>query len=417
MEVAVVGGGIAGLTLALHLQRRGIECRVYECAPTIEPIGVGITLLPHAMREFAALGLRDQLRSVAIENRESAFFNRHGQLIYKEPRGLFGGYDQPELGIHRGKLHKILFAAALAALGPDRIATNHHCTGIEQDARRVTISFKETTSGKALDAAHADIVVACDGVNSSIRRQFYPDEQLQFAGINTWRGVTRRKPIFDGRTYMRIGSIETGKIVVYPIVDDIDGEGTQLINWMAECRMPDVQMNDWNRKGSYKDFLPIYANWRFDWLNVPDLITNADVVLEYPMVDKDPVPQWTFGRVTLMGDAAHPMYPRGSNGAAQGAIDARTLAAHLAALDDPVAALHAYEQDRRETTAKIVRMNREFPPDYMIIKVDKLTNGEPFDRIEDVISQDELKQISDRYKQVAGFSLPPKGDTTEAATG
>ncbi len=405
MEIAVIGGGVVGLTLALHLKRRGIECRVYETAPQIEPLGVGITLLPHAMREFSALGLQDALRRVAIENRESAFFNRYGQLIYKEPRGLYAGYDVPELGIHRGNLHRVLYEAALAEIGAERVMTNRHCTGVDQDEHGVTIGFRETSSGQALPSVKADIAIACDGVNSAIRRQFYPDEKMQFAGINTWRGVTRRKPIFDGRTYMRIGSIETGKMVVYPIVDDVDGEGNQLINWMAEIRRADVKMNDWNQSGDLEDFLPIYRDWQFDWLDVPEMISAADVILEYPMVDKDPVEQWTFGRITLMGDAAHPMYPRGSNGAAQGAIDARTFAEQLARLGEPVAALRAYEQARLEPTAKVVRMNREFPPDYMIIKVEELTGGRPFDNIDDVISQDELRAISERYKQIAGFSL------------
>ena len=405
LEIAVVGGGIVGLTLALHLKQRGIDCRVYETAPKVEPLGVGITLLPHAMREFTALGLENALRKVSIENRESAFFNRHGQLIYKEPRGLFAGYEVPELGIHRGSLHKVLYDAAVEAIGADRVLTNHHCTGVDQDDRGVTIGFRETSTGKTLSSVRADIAIACDGVNSAIRRQFYPDERLQFAGINTWRGVTRRRPILDGRTYMRIGSIETGKMVVYPIADNVDGDGNQLINWMAEIRRPDLKMNDWNQTGELEDFLPIYRQWRFDWLDVPDLISTADLVLEYPMVDKDPVDQWTFGRVTLMGDAAHPMYPRGSNGAAQGAIDARTFAEQLAELGEPVAALRAYEKARVEPTASVVRMNRQFPPDYLIVKVEELTGGQPFENIDEVISQEELRAISEHYKRVAGFSL------------
>jgi 2-polyprenyl-6-methoxyphenol hydroxylase-like FAD-dependent oxidoreductase len=204
---------------------------------------------------------------------------------------------------------------------------------------------------------------------------------------------------------MRVGSIETGKIVIYPIVDDVDGQGNQLINWMAEIRQAGVTMNDWNRKGDLKDFFDIYKDWRFDWLDVADMIANADQILEYPMVDKDPVGRWTFGRVTLMGDAAHPMYPRGSNGAAQAAIDARTLAELLAKTADPVQALADYERARLETTANVVRTNRRFPPDYINIRVDELTGGKPFRSIDEVISQEELKRISDEYKQVAGFSL------------
>jgi 5-methylphenazine-1-carboxylate 1-monooxygenase len=194
-------------------------------------------------------------------------------------------------------------------------------------------------------------------------------------------------------------------MVIYPIVNDVDGTGNQLINWMAEIRQPNVSMNDWNKPGNLDDFRALYADWRFDWLDVADMIAKADMVLEYPMVDKDPVARWTFGRVTLMGDAAHPMYPRGSNGAAQAIIDARTLAELLRMATDPVAALGGYEAARLETTAKIVRTNREHPPDFINIKVDQLTGGKPFRHIDDVISQEELRKISDDYKKIAGFSL------------
>jgi 2-polyprenyl-6-methoxyphenol hydroxylase-like FAD-dependent oxidoreductase len=404
MDIVIVGGGIAGLSLALALGQRGIACRVYEAAPEVKELGVGITLLPHAMREFTALGLADPLRAVGIENREAVFFNRYGQFIYREPRGRFAGYPFPEIGIHRGKLHRILYDAAVARLGADRILTGHRCVRVEQDANRVEVHFHDTSSGRELAPVTAGIAIACDGVNSTVRRQFYPDEAVAFAGINTWRGVSRRKPIFDGRTYMRVGSIENGKMVIYPIADDIDGAGNQLVNWMAEIRRAEAGMNDWNKAGDLADFYAIYEDWRFEWLDVAGMISAADHILEYPMVDKDPVPRWTFGRVTLMGDAAHPMYPRGSNGAAQAAIDARTLV-ELLATQDPIDALGAYERARLETTAKIVRTNREFPPDYINIKVDELTGGKPFRHIDDVISQDELRAISENYKRVAGFSL------------
>jgi 5-methylphenazine-1-carboxylate 1-monooxygenase len=401
----VIGGGIAGLSFALGLKQRGIDCRVYESAPQVRELGVGITLLPHAMREFIALGLEDRLRAVAIENEESVFFNRHGQFIFREPRGRHAGYPFPELGIHRGKLHRALFEVARERLGPDRVLLDHHCTGIVQDDAGVTVHFKETSSGAERPTVRGDIAVACDGVNSTVRRQFYPDEQVAFSGINTWRGVTRRKPILSGRSYLRIGSVENGKMVIYPIVENVVDEGNQLINWMAEVRQTDVEMNDWNKPGQLEDFLPIYRSWHFDWLDVPELIKQADQILEYPMIDKDPVSQWTFGRITFMGDAAHPMYPRGSNGAAQGAIDARTLAELLAKSADARSALRAYEDTRLEATARVVRTNRESPPDYINTKVDELTGGEPFESIDDVISQDEPRAISERYKQVAGFAL------------
>jgi 2-polyprenyl-6-methoxyphenol hydroxylase-like FAD-dependent oxidoreductase len=403
-DIAIVGAGICGLALALNLHRRGIACRVYERAPEVKELGVGITLLPHAMREFMALGVGDELLAAGIENKESCFFNRFGQLIYKEPRGKFAGYPYPEVGIHRGRLHIILYQAVLERLGADRITTNHECVGVEQDDDGVAIGFNETSSGRALERQRASAVIACDGINSAVRKQFYPDDKTAFAGINTWRGVTRRKPILTGRSYLRVGSILTGKIVIYPIVDDVDGEGGQLINWMAEIKGGSTGKNDWNKPGKLDDFFALYADWRFDWLDVADLIKSADQILEYPMVDKDPIERWTFGRVTLAGDAAHPMYPRGSNGAAQAAIDARALADCLQAEPDRPKALRAYEDARRKATAQVVCANREHPPDFINIKVEELVGDQPFENLDDYITQDELRALSDDYKRIAGFS-------------
>jgi 2-polyprenyl-6-methoxyphenol hydroxylase-like FAD-dependent oxidoreductase len=409
MNVAIVGGGICGLSLALHLAQRGVQSRVYERAPEIKALGVGITLLPHAMREFSALGLDDKLLAAGIENRDSRFYNRFGQLIYKEPRGKFAGYQYPEVGIHRGRLHLILYEAVQERLGRAAILTDHDCTQVGQDEHGATVHFKRTSTGEPLDSVRADVVVACDGINSAIRKQFYPDDKVAFAGINTWRGVTRRKPILDGRTYMRVGSILTGKMVIYPIIDDVDGEGNQLVNWMAEIKRDTFDQNDWNKPGNLADFFPLYKDWTFDWLDVAQMIRDADQILEYPMVDKDPIDAWTFGRVTLAGDAAHPMYPRGSNGAAQAAIDARTLADFLRSSSDPRDALKAYEAERVAPAARVVRTNREHPPDFINIKVEELVGDRPFDDLDKYISQDELRALSENYKRIAGFALADTG--------
>ena len=404
-EVLIVGAGICGLTLALNLHKRGIPCRVFERAPEMKELGVGITLLPHGMREFTALGLQERLLAAGIENSESRFYNRFGQLIYREPRGKFAGYPFPEVGIHRGRLQMLLYEAAREALGPGRIELDRSCVGVEQDEGDARILLQETSSGRMLPSVSGAVVIACDGINSMIRKQFYPDDAVAFSGINTWRGVTRRKPILDGRTYMRVGSILTGKIVIYPIADNADAEGNQLINWMAEIKRDTTRKNDWNKPGDLADFYSIYANWKFDWLDVSELIRTADAILEYPMVDKDPIDRWTFGRVTLAGDAAHPMYPRGSNGSAQAAIDARVLADCLQQGSDPREALRAYEDERRPATARVVRTNREFPPDFINIKVEELVGDRPFDNLDDYITQDELRALSDNYKKTAGFAL------------
>jgi len=403
-DIAIVGGGIAGLALALGLHSRGIAARVYEVAPEVKELGVGITILPHAMRELTALGLQDQLVAAGVVNTESAFFNRFGQLIYKEPRGRYAGYAYPEVGIHRGRLHTILYEAACARLGVRNVVTNRRCVGVEQDADGVTLAFQETTSGANLPPVRAGIALACDGINSVARRHFYPDEQLAFEGINTWRGVARGKPILDGHTYLRIGSIRTGKIVIYPIIDNVDGKGNQLINWTTEAPLMGRPKNDWNRPGKLEDFLPIYESWRFDWLDVPQLLKNSEVLLEYPMVDRDPVKRWTFGRITLVGDAAHPMYQRGSNGSAQALIDARVLSDLIKTSENPMAALLAYEQARLGPTTKIVHTNRATPPDFINIKVEELTGDKPFGDLEKLITQNELRALSDNYKRIAGFA-------------
>jgi len=409
-DIVIVGAGICGLSLALALHKRGIGCRVYERAPRISELGVGITLLPHGVREFASLGVADALLESGIENTQSCFFNRFGQLIYREPRGRFAGYPHPEVGIARGRLQMILYAAAGERLGATRIVTSHQCTRVMQDATSATAMFVDPTSGEALPPQSGRAVIACDGIHSAIRKQFYADDAIAFSGINTWRGVTRRKPILDGRSYLRIGSILTGKMVIYPIADDVDDAGNQLINWLCEIQQDVRERNDWNKPGRIEDFFPLYERWTFDWLDVPALIRSADAILEYPMVDKDPIDRWSFDRVTLAGDAAHPMYPRGSNGAAQAVIDARVLADRLAGESDVVAALRGYEAERSPVTARIVRTNREFPPDFINIKVEQLVGDRPFDDLDKYITQDELRALSDEYKRIAGFAIDSTTD-------
>jgi 2-polyprenyl-6-methoxyphenol hydroxylase-like FAD-dependent oxidoreductase len=404
INIAIVGGGIAGLSFALGLHHRGIDCDVFESVSEVKEIGVGITLLPHGMRELAELGLQDALEAAGIENLESVFYTQHGQYVYKEARGRHAGYALPEIGIHRGKLHRILFEAAIKRLGSDKVHTGMRCSGFVQNSDGVQLDFLNTHTNTIV-SLEAQIAVACDGVNSVIRKQMHPDDALCFAGINTWRGVTVHPPILTGKSYLRIGTVEVGKMVIYPIIDNVDGKGNQLVNWVAELQKPNAVMNDWNRPGDPAVCAEIFKNWTFDLLNVPELILKADKVFEYPMVDKNALPFWTQGRVTLMGDAAHPMYPRGSNGSAQALIDARTLADQLSQHADPKEALKSYEALRLAPTAKVVETNRNVPPDFIIMKAEELSGGKPFRHIDDLISQDELRQISDNYKSVAGFAL------------
>jgi len=404
MNVLIAGGGIGGLTLALTLHERGIPCRVFEQAPAIRPVGVGVNLLPHSTKELARLGLEDALAARAVTTLENVFFNRFGQLIHREPVGRAAGYDWPQFSIHRADLYQILLEATQARIGAERIHLGWTCTGAQQEATHAIAHFRSTETGMSLPDQVADVIVACDGIHSTLRKQFFPAEgEPRYSGVNMWRGVTRMKPILSGASMVRAGWLSHGKMVIYPIRNAIDAEGNQLMNWVAEIETPQYRKRDWSRPGNLDDFLPAFADWHFDWLDVPAMILNAEMALEFPMVDQEPLPRWSFGRITLLGDAAHPMVPRGSNGAGQSILDACVLADRLIESTDPVEALQLYEQQRLGPTTQIVLTNRTNPPDAILREVYERSGDKPFARIEDVISATELTAITDNYKRVAGY--------------
>jgi 2-polyprenyl-6-methoxyphenol hydroxylase-like FAD-dependent oxidoreductase len=298
----------------------------------------------------------------------------------------------------------ILLDAFRARAGHDRLVTNRHCVAVEQDETGVGVTFSDGPGGVNRNTIRGRVAIACDGINSAIRKQFFPDEgEPRYSGVNMWRGVTRWKPMLSGASMVRAGWLSHGKMVIYPI-RPAGSDGLQLVNWVAEIETPVYRKRDWTRPGSIDDFLPDFANWQFDWLDVPAFIRAADSVLEFPMVDQDPLPRWSFGRVTLLGDAAHPMVPRGSNGAGQAILDARALTSALLEHDDPVAALAAYEKQRLEATTRIVLTNRSNPPDAILREVFQRTRDQPFNAIDDVISRDELVALSEGYKRIAGYS-------------
>ena len=394
--VLIVGGGIGGLTLALSLHEAGIACRVYEAAPETRPLGVGINLLPHAMREFSELGLQDRLGAVAVETQEVCFYDRFGNFIYREPRGKFAGYDWPQLSIHRGELHKVLVDALRERLGTDSLVPGKKCTAFTQEINGVRVDFSDGTSASGAAA------IGCDGIHSAVRMQLHPREgPPAYQGIKMWRGVTRGQPFLSGASLVIAGWLEAGKMVAYPIRNFSDG--TQLINWVAEIQSSRNVQQDWNLAGKLEDFYPVFAERTHGWLDIAAMIRNADSILEYPMVDRDPLPRWTHGRVTLLGDAAHPMYPRGSNGGGQAILDARALAGCLKREATIEAALKAYEAARLKPAYEVVIANRSIGPDAILRTVHERTGDRPFGRVEDVIGQDELTALAENYKRIAGF--------------
>ncbi len=284
------------------------------------------------------------------------------------------------------------------------MSPGHRCTGATQNGDRVIAHFVDA-KGEALPDAEGDLLIACDGIHSAVRAQLYPDEgPFCFRGYNLWRGTTRRKPFLTGASIARIGARQA-TMIIYPIRNDIDGEGNQLVNWVCEIEREVAVPVDWNKPGRLEDFFEPYRDWTFDWMDVPALIRSADQILSYPMVDRDPLPRWSFGRLTLLGDAAHPMYPQGGNGGAQAILDAAMLARCLAANADPVAALKAYEDARLPATSKVVVQNRTAPPNAILDAVEQRTGGKRFERLDDVITKDEMKAIFERYQKVAGYHV------------
>ena len=405
MKVLIAGAGPGGLTTALCLARAGIECEVFESVPRIRQLGVGLNLLPHGVREMTTLGLGDRLASAGIATAELAYFNKFGSEIWREPRGIAAGYRWPQISIHRGSLQKLLVEECNARIGAHRLHTGWHLASFEQDAGGITARFLDKETGAPREEQHADVLVAADGIHSVVRQRFYPNEaQPPYCGRVLWRAVSEAPPFLTGRSMIMAGYANR-KFVAYPISGVSPQAGRALINWVADVYVggdkPPIP-RDWNRRVDKATVLPYFEDWRFDWLDIPALIRGAEVVYEYPLVDRDPLPRWSFGRVTLLGDAAHPMFPVGSNGASQAILDATSLSAALTTHPDPVRALQAYEAERIEKTSRIVLSNREQGPEIVMQMVEeRAPNG--FRNLYEVISRQELEEVSNRYKAVAGF--------------
>lgn len=402
----IVGGGIGGLVAALCLDVAGLSPIVYESAREIRALGVGINLLPHAVRILVALGLGERLAACGIATGELRYVTKRGEEIWAEPRGLDAGYRWPQYSIHRGQLQLLLLGAVRERLGHDCVHVGHHLSVIDRDAMGVTARFVDRRTGAVVGTARGDLLIGADGIHSAVRAHFYPDEAPPtFSGRLLWRATTIARPFLTGQTMIMAGHANQ-KFVAYPIANLPDGR--QVINWIAERRItPDAPPTapDWNRVVPPATFLPFFAAWRFPWLDIPALIAGADAVYEFPMSDRDPLDRWSFGRVTLLGDAAHPMYPVGSNGASQAILDASALAGALRgghAGDDPIAALSRYEAQRLGPTSRIVMANRQQGPEaVMQIVEERAPDG--FQNLDEIISPDERHAIAAHYKHVAGF--------------
>ncbi len=399
MRVVVAGAGIGGLSAALSLHAAGIDAIVIDSAASLRPLGVGINLMPHAVRELTELGLGDDLEATGIPTAEMVHFDRHGNRIWGFASGRNIGYHWPQYSIHRGELQMILLAAVQARLGPGAVRVGTAFRSFSESSSEIEVRVRDRFSG-VTSVLRADVLVGADGLYSGVRAQLHPGEPApRWGGIMRWRGVMEGAPFLTGRTVAVAGANAALKFVAYPISRQAERRGRALLNWVAEVMLPGSRQDiaDWNRTGRVEDVLPWFADWKFGWLDVPALITGAPQILEYPMVDRDPLPSWGTGRVTLLGDAAHPMYPIGANGGSQAVMDARVLARSLARAATPAEGLAAYEAARLPGVNAIVLACRDMPADRLLHTVStRAPDG--FDRIEDVLSAAELAAFDQAYR-------------------
>jgi 2-polyprenyl-6-methoxyphenol hydroxylase-like FAD-dependent oxidoreductase len=387
------------------LHQRGIPCQIHEAAAEVKPLGVGINLLPHSIRELAALDLLPRLDEIAIRTRTLTYANHLGQKIWSEPRGIHAGHEVPQFSVHRGRLHTMLWQAARERLGDAAVTAARRLVASRQHTDRVVATFQIPGGGR--EDVTGDALIGADGIHSMLRAALHPDDPgIRWNGIQMWRGAVDW-PAFDGGDSMVIAGDAVAKLVLYPIAPGTTSD-RRLTNWVIYARVagadtPPPERESWSRQASYETFRPLVERLHLPFIDVERLIRTSCEIFEYPMCDRDPLPSWTSGRVTLLGDAAHPMYPVGSNGASQAILDARCLAGLLAML--PVdQALKTYEQDRLPATAEIVRSNRKGGPERVIdLVAARAPDG--FAQIEDVATNDELAGIVRGYAQLAGFGV------------
>ena len=401
MKIVIAGAGIGGLTAAMCLHRAGYDVHVYEAVSELKPLGVGINIQAGAVRILSGLGLEPALAATGIETRELRYANRHGQTIWADPRGRHAGLPWPQFSIHRGELQMILLEGAQKLLGAGRIHFNRRISGFEQRGQKVTARFSDR-DGSGAETVETDLLIGADGIHSAVRAQFFPNEgPPKWQGILMWRGVTVGKPYLGGATMVQAG-YHNQKFVCYPISKRHADRGEALINWICDIYQGEhatPPREDWNKPGKLADFLPKYKDWNFGWLDVPGVIAAAHAIYEFPMVDRDPLPRWSHGRVTLLGDAAHPMYPIGSNGASQSIIDGEAITQELSKGDDPELALKRYEERRLPPMARIVESNRRKGIDIMLDIVEERA-PQGFERLDSVLPPDELERIVGDYKKL-----------------
>lgn len=402
--VMIAGGGIGGLSVALTLHQIGVPCVVFESVRDLKPLGVGINLQPNAVRELYDMGIgAEALDRVGVPAREWALVGLNGNDVYAEPRGTFAGYDWPQYAVHRGQFHMLLYHSFIERAGAEAMRLGHKVTGYRKNADGSVTALIDGPDG-AIEQT-GTLLIDAEGIHSACRAQMHPDQPpIHWGGAIMWRGTTRAKPIRTGSSFVGLGT-HKHRMVIYPISHP-DEDGLATINWIAEMTLDPSE--GWSKSGWFKpveidEFAHHFEDFKYDWLDVPEMLRGADIAYENPMIDRDPVPTWVDGPVALMGDAAHAMYPTGSNGASQAVIDARTLGAAMVDHGVTEAALQAYDAQLCGPVSELILRNRGAGPFGLLTLVDERCGGE-FDNIDDIIPEAERTAFMAAYKTAAGFA-------------
>jgi 2-polyprenyl-6-methoxyphenol hydroxylase-like FAD-dependent oxidoreductase len=406
MKVVIIGAGISGLTTALRLHHEGIDCSIYEQSEQIRELGVGLNVLPHAVRDLAQLGLLDRLHAASIRTKELLYLHRRGPTIMRKPCGTDAGFALPQFSFHRGRLQSVLLEVVRERLGTDAVHTGHRLVTFDQDADGVEARFADHR-GEPLEPACGDVLIAADGIHSAVRATMFPDEgPPHWNGVMMWRGATDWPEYLTGRSMIIAGGT-AAKLAIYPIAEG-RRPGTRLTNWAVcvltgEPGTPPPKQQDWSHRVEAADVKNYLEHFQVPHLDHSALVLATPEIFEFPMCDRDPLPHWTQGRVTLLGDAAHPMLPMGSNGAGQAILDATSISRHLAGHADPIRALRAYQDERLPATSEVVQRNRVGGPESVIDEVERRA-PDGFERLEDVIDAAELDAVVGGYAQASGGS-------------
>lgn len=403
-RVIIAGGGIGGLTLALTLHQIGVPCTVVEAARTMRPLGVGINLQPNAVRELIDLELdEDTLHGVGLPIREWALVGLNGREVYAEPRGRDAGYAWPQIACHRGAFHMLLYRTLIDRTGPDAVRLGAKVAGYRTTAEGVEALIENDAGTETL---RGRLLIGADGIHSAVRAQMHPDQPpIHWGGALMWRGTVRAPAPRSAASFVGLGT-HRQRMVLYPISGP-DAEGLSLLNWIAEVTLDGD--GTWPHKGWFRPvpvsaFVHHFDGFRYDWLDVPALLSRADAAYENPMIDRDPVDTWADGPVALMGDAAHAMYPTGSNGASQAIVDARVLGAQMLRHGVTPDALAAYDAQLCGPISKLVLRNRGAGPFGLLNLLDDRCGG-VFDDIDAVIAPEERAAFMAGYKSAAGLAI------------